>query len=339
MNKVGLTLGKFAPLHKGHQLLIETALAEVDRLKLVIYDSTEVTRIPLSVRAGWIKALYPKVEVIEAWNGPTEVGYSDELKHRHERYIIDELGIQGITHFYSSEPYGEHMSQALGAIDRRVDPERIKIPVSATAVRQDAYAHRAFLEPLVYRDMMINVAFLGAPSTGKTTVCEQLARYFNTVWMPEYGREYWEIYQQQRRLQADQLVHIARTHLSREEQYLNQARQYLFTDTTALTTAIFCRYYHGHVVEPLQILADVAATRYDLTFLCDTDIPYDDTWDRSGEGQREAFQRQTIQQLNYYKVPYILLSGTLQQRIATVAAVLSRYQKYMNIVEVLNCSR
>lgn len=43
MNTLGLTLGKFAPLHKGHQFMIETALQEVDELILVIYETT-VTR-------------------------------------------------------------------------------------------------------------------------------------------------------------------------------------------------------------------------------------------------------------------------------------------------------
>ena len=36
--RVGLTLGKFAPLHRGHQSLIEKALAETDRLIVMIYD-------------------------------------------------------------------------------------------------------------------------------------------------------------------------------------------------------------------------------------------------------------------------------------------------------------
>ena len=27
---IGFTIGKFAPLHKGHQLLIETAIKEMD---------------------------------------------------------------------------------------------------------------------------------------------------------------------------------------------------------------------------------------------------------------------------------------------------------------------
>jgi cytidyltransferase-like protein len=84
LKKRGLTLGKFAPLHKGHQLVIETALAEMDELLVIIYDSPEVTPVPLTVRAGWIRNLYPQVKVIEAWDGPTEVGASPEIKRLHE---------------------------------------------------------------------------------------------------------------------------------------------------------------------------------------------------------------------------------------------------------------
>ncbi|WP_345318476.1 adenylyltransferase/cytidyltransferase family protein [Candidatus Villigracilis proximus] len=102
----GLTLGKFAPLHKGHQLVIETALAEMDEMSVIIYDAPETTAIPLNIRSKWIKRLYPKVKVIEAWDGPTEVGDTPEIKRKHEKYIIDQLKVSGITHFYSSEFYG-----------------------------------------------------------------------------------------------------------------------------------------------------------------------------------------------------------------------------------------
>ncbi|SHE14051.1 nicotinamide-nucleotide adenylyltransferase [Chlamydia abortus] len=67
MKKLGLTLGKFAPLHKGHQFMIETALQEVDELIVVIYE-TDVMTIPLHIRASWIRKLYPAVRVIEAWD-------------------------------------------------------------------------------------------------------------------------------------------------------------------------------------------------------------------------------------------------------------------------------
>lgn len=37
---------------------------------------------------------------------------------------------------------------------------------------------------------IIKVVLFGPESTGKTTLSEQLARYYSTVWVPEYAREY-----------------------------------------------------------------------------------------------------------------------------------------------------
>lgn len=154
MIKRGLTLGKYAPFHKGHQLVIDTALAEMDELVVIIYDSAEVTAIPLNTRASWIQTIYPAVQLIEAWGGPSEVGYTAEIKKAHEDYIINDLGITGVTHFYSSEPYGEHMSIALGAVDQRVDPGRLQVPISGTALRENPALWKEFVHPLVYQDLV-----------------------------------------------------------------------------------------------------------------------------------------------------------------------------------------
>jgi NadR type nicotinamide-nucleotide adenylyltransferase len=323
-----LTLGKYAPLHRGHQLVIETALAETDEVVVLIYDAPETTGVPLAVRAGWIRGLYPGVRVVEAWDGPAEVGYTPGIMRTHERYVIETLGIRGITHFYSSEPYGEHMSRALGAVDRRVDEARRAVPVSARDIRRDPFAHREYVDPLVYRDLVVNVVFLGAPSTGKTTLAARLAELYGTEWMPEYGREYWERHQVGRRLTPEQLVEIAEGHLAREDDVLTRANRYLFTDTNAVTTETFARSYHGTVPGRLAELADRAARRYDLTFVCGTDIPYADTWDRSGAADRAAFQRQVLQDLARHRVPYILLHGSLDERVAQVRADLEGFTKY-----------
>lgn len=62
MEKIGFTIGKFAPLHKGHQYLIETALKEMDKFYVIIYE-TEVIKIPIQTRADGIRKLYPNVEL------------------------------------------------------------------------------------------------------------------------------------------------------------------------------------------------------------------------------------------------------------------------------------
>ena len=242
--KVGLTLGKFAPFHRGHQLVVETALRECDVLKLIIYDCPETTAVPLPVRARWIENLYPTVEIIQAWGGPSETGHTPEIEKAHEDYILHDLGVSGITHFYGSEEYGGHVSRALKAENRVVDRARRDVPISGSEIRRDPFGRRDWLHPIVLRDYVVNAVFLGAPSTGKTTICTRLAREYQTDWMPEYGREYWDLHNIHRRLTLPQLEEIAVGHLLREEEFLLRANRVLFTDTNALTTRLFSRYYN-----------------------------------------------------------------------------------------------
>jgi len=330
----GLTLGKFAPLHKGHQLVIETAIAEMDEVSVIIYNAPETTLVPLNIRSNWLRMLYPQIHVIEAWDGPTEVGDTPEIKRKHEKYIIEHLKISGITHFYSSEFYGEHMSIALGAQNRLVEPIRNSVPISGTKIREHPFHFREYISPVVYKDLVTNVVFLGAPSTGKTTIAEIMADEFQTVWMPEYGREYWETHQVNRKLSISQLVELAEGHLEREDRRLYQANNYLFTDTNAITTYMFSLYYHGTAHHKLIELANLAQSRYDLVFLCDVDIPYDDTWDRSGDISRKVFQKQIIGDLLVRKIPFILLNGGLEERVNKTRNILSKFQKYRSLTEI-----
>jgi HTH-type transcriptional regulator, transcriptional repressor of NAD biosynthesis genes len=328
--KIGLTLGKYAPLHQGHQLVIDTALSEMDRVIVIIYDAPETTSCPLPVRANWIRKLYPSVEIIEAWDGPTTVSDAPEMMKIHEEYILRVLKGRTITHFYSSEFYGDHVSKALGAVDRRIDPQRRMIPISATAIRNDPFSNRQYLSPLVYNDIITRVVFLGAPSTGKSTLAEKLASMYSTVWMPEFGREYWEKNHVDRRLTLEQLVEIAVGHGDREARLASDANRYMFIDTDATTTYMFSLYYHGAVHPRLTEMANETMQRCDLFFLCEDDIPYDDTWDRSGELNRAIFQKQIRADLLRRKIPYVSLNGSLKERIMLVTSVLECFDKFQS---------
>nr|WP_240695890.1 ATP-binding protein [Candidatus Chloroploca sp. Khr17] len=66
----------------------------------------------------------------------------------------------------------------------------------------------------------------------------------------------------------------------------------VFCDTNPMTTYVFAKDYHGTAGPVLTRLAKEAEKRYDVFFLCDTDIPYADTWDRSGDQKRKWFQDQ-----------------------------------------------
>ena len=329
----GLTLGKFAPFHRGHQLLVETALAEMDEVVIMVY-ATDVTDVPLQVRAGWIRELYPTVRIIEAWDGPDGYGDTPEICSEQEAYILKKLGGLRITHFYSSEFYGDHVSRALNAVDRRVDEMRSALPISGTALRADYFLWREYIAPRVYADLIMKVCFMGAPSTGKTALARAMAERHNTVWMQEYGAEYWLKRQIDRRITLEQFEEIAPEHNRREDELTLQSRKYLFCDTNPITTYVFAKDYHGHAGPVLTRLATEAEKRYDLFFLCDTDIPYANTWDRSGDQKRKWFQNQIEGDLAERRVPFFKVSGTLEERIAYVEEVCQQHRKFGNVLDI-----
>ncbi len=329
MKTCGLTLGKFAPFHRGHQFIFDTALNEVDELIVLIYE-TEVTDIPLSVRSRWIRELYPTVTVTECWDGPK--GYSRERSYEieEEKYIIKMLSGRKITHFYSSEFYGDHVSRALGAIDRRVDPSRSTVPISATQIREAPFSLREHVDPRVYFDMVVKVVFVGAMSTGKSTIVESLAKKYQTSYAPEYGREYWTKHQVNRRIGFEEFDIIADGHIAGEIAAMANANKYLFVDTNAVTTFMYCLDYHGRPTPHLERLALENHQRYDIWFLCEDDIPYDDTWDRSGPQKRSVFQKQIVSDLLDRRIPFIRIAGSLDERIEQVDRVLSSFRMYSN---------
>lgn len=335
--RIGLFLGKFTIFHAGHQHVIDTALREVDHLIVLIYDARSSTPIPLDVRARWIERICAgaPVEVIKGWCGPEHTGYSDEIIQLQNDYITGLVGDRGITHFYSSEPYGEHVSKALQCANRLVDVDRRAHPISASAIQRDPYTYRRYVHPTVYADLITNVVFVGAPSTGKTTIAKRLSAEYNTVWMPEYGRDYWMEHQVDKRLSPEQLVEIAEGHLAREDQLLREANRFLFTDTNAITTYMFAIDYHGSAHTRLAQLATEAEHRYDIVFLCDDDIPYDDTWDRSGDVKRHAFQRMIKSDLLQRKIPFITLSGSLDERMRVAKKVLAGYEKWSSLGDMI----
>ncbi len=95
-----------------------------------------------------------------------------------------------------------------------------------------------------------------------------------------------------------------------------------------------CVSYHGTASTRLEQLVDQAARRYDLVFVCDTDIPYDDTWDRSGNANRQVMQQRILSDLHMRKIPYFLLRGDVEMRVATVQSLLVRYCKYQNLLNL-----
>lgn len=57
----GLVVGKFSPLHRGHQALIDHALSRCDSVLLLSWSQPELPGCDADRREAWLQALYPQV--------------------------------------------------------------------------------------------------------------------------------------------------------------------------------------------------------------------------------------------------------------------------------------
>lgn len=167
------------------------------------------------------------------------------------------------------------------------------------------------------------IAVLGAESSGKSTLCEALARRYGTVWVPEYLREFVDT-RARVPFESDQYP-IACAQLAREneaaEQAAARAGRYLFCDTTPLMTALYSRQYWGRVDPQLARLD--SRHDYAWTLVTAPDSPWEpDGLQRESEQVRQKVHRMLIETLETRAIPYVLLEGSLAQRLCRVDALL-----------------
>lgn len=152
MKAVGFTIGKFAPLHKGHQYLIEEALKEMDEFYVIIYE-TDIINIPVEKRATWIHKLYPSVKILIAKNPPSQYGLDEKSVKIQTDYLKKVLGDIHVTHFFSSEKYGQYVARDLNVVNRTIDYNRDYIPISATKIRNNLDKYSDYLSSIVLEDL------------------------------------------------------------------------------------------------------------------------------------------------------------------------------------------
>ncbi len=151
--KTGFTIGKFAPFHKGHEFLIETALNEVDELYVVVYDTPKLD-IDIDTKINWIKDRYPGVKIIKAFDSPKQYGLDQDSVKVQMEYLEKQLGKVKPNVFYSSELYGEEVAKWMNIPHRMVDLERKNVPIGASKIRKDVEGNKQFLNDEVYSDLI-----------------------------------------------------------------------------------------------------------------------------------------------------------------------------------------
>ncbi len=154
MIKRGFTIGKFAPFHKGHQYLIETALKDMDEFYVVVYDTPEFG-ISIETKIKWIKNTFPDVKILKAFNSPKQLGLDEISVNIQMEYLSNTIKNIRFTHFYSSEDYGKYVAKYLNLENVIVDKDRKKYRISARGIRNDIDTKKEYLNDDVYKDIKV----------------------------------------------------------------------------------------------------------------------------------------------------------------------------------------
>ena len=175
---------------------------------------------------------------------------------------------------------------------------------------------------------VINVAILGAESTGKTTLCRDLAVHFGCPWVPEYMRTYLQAKWDNEQLTCtwDDLLPIAQGQIELENELAKQAAQtsdsgYLFCDTSLFELMVYANWYYGDCPKALSQAA--LAHHYDTILLTDVDIPWvaDDL--RDSPHQREDISAYFASQLTLHNKTFQRIGGDRDERVQQVVKLLA----------------
>ncbi|MFV0607020.1 MAG: AAA family ATPase [Niabella sp.] len=117
------------------------------------------------------------------------------------------------------------------------------------------------------------IVVIGPESTGKSTLCKQLAQHYTTQWVPEYAREY--LLKNGTDYTYEDLLTIAKGQIALEEKIVNQQskiKDFIFIDTDMYVMKVWCEFVFGKCHR--YILNEIVNRKYDLYLLCKPDLPW-----------------------------------------------------------------
>jgi NadR type nicotinamide-nucleotide adenylyltransferase len=162
-------------------------------------------------------------------------------------------------------------------------------------------------------DPVRRVTVTGSESTGKTWLAQRLAHRFETVWVPEFAREY--LVQKGAPLDASDVEPIARGQMISEDDALRRARDLAILDTDLVSTVVYAEHYYGRC--PAWVERSARTRLADLYLLCDSDVPWVADATRDRPYARQEIQAAFAEHLERYGAHYALVRGTWEQREAS----------------------
>lgn len=166
------------------------------------------------------------------------------------------------------------------------------------------------------------IAIIGPESTGKSTLSEALAQKLETVWVPEYARQY--LNQIHRPYCQTDLLNIAKGQIALEDNALQQANQFLICDTNLYVIQVWSEHRYDSC-DP-WILDTISKRHYDHYLLTDIDLPWmsDPLREHPELEKRKYFYDQYHDIVKKSGVSWTKISGNSVTRLQTAYTALKK---------------
>lgn len=328
--KRGLTLGKFLPLHRGHELLLNVAAAHCDILTVLIGIAPD-DPYSFDQRQRWIRETFDafadkRATQLQVINDPDPDPFVAK-DHRgtvtDEHYWSQWLGqnsahLEAADVIFTSDHYGGEIAKRTASTWFPVDPERAVVPVSGSDVRANPLENFSFLSAAAKPDVGLTVAILGAESTGKSTLVQAVAKHFECTYAPEWGRTISEVKPVLDDEDFDAIVEV-QARLLRAAQVGGNGL--CLADTEAITTALFAPIYLGH--EHAASWRAAREQRFDLYVVLAPTVPWINDGTRILDNSaRDEFHASILAALDRLGFAYQVIDASdYDQRIATVIKI------------------
>lgn len=168
---------------------------------------------------------------------------------------------------------------------------------------------------------IFKIAIVGPESTGKSTMSAYLAKHYNTVWVPEFAREYCEKLTTPPTWQDE--INMFYGQLTLEKELSPQANNLLICDTTFITVKIWSDYTFGK--SPQEVIDKLPVHPYDLYLLLNIDLPWEEDPLRDFPHKRDHFMDVWHTELAALNANYTLISGTGPGRYQSATAAIDKF--------------
>lgn len=252
MTTHGFLLGKFMPPHAGHLYCAEVGGTRCD-VMTVLVCSHDAEPIDGYLRAKWMRACLPQpgYRVLHIHRDIPQAPEDHPDFWPIWRAAIAEFHPEPIDWVFGSEGYVHRLAREVGARPFPVDPLRQVVPVSATAIRQDARSNWVHVPGPVRSHYQRRLVLVGAESTGKTVLAETLTTRLAAVPVPEYGRDYDAVFRHGQQWVETDFEAIMSGHMALADTMAARGGPIVVEDTDAVQTLVWAEALLGKVTEPL----------------------------------------------------------------------------------------